>query len=248
MNTKKKRKKRRVNHYVVTVSDMPSQDTHLRRLPHGLRRLIALCILLIVVAVTIIVANNNYRATVLAAKEEAYQEEITRLTEENTKLNEQNALLQDKVLILSETVNEKNEVVNAIEERSVPTGFPLSVAADLNEKKEVLQIDGENVTRPMIEFTAPDGTYIVAAGDGTVSYVAEEISYGWEVRIDHANGYVTSYRTNTEPKVKVGDEVSRGGLLFEMKAEDDDEPAKLGYQIIYNEEYMNPSEILEING
>ncbi len=83
MNTKKKRKKRRVNHYVVTVSDMPSQDTHLRRLPHGLRRLIALCILLIVVAVTVIVANNNYRATVLAAKEEAYQEEITRLTEEN---------------------------------------------------------------------------------------------------------------------------------------------------------------------
>ena len=241
MNTKKKRKKRRVNHYVVTVSDMPSQDTHLRRLPHGLRRLIALCILLIVVAVTVIVANNNYRATVLAAKEEAYQEE-------NTKLNEQNALLQDKVLILSETVNEKNEVVNAIEERSVPTGFPLSVAADLNEKKEVLQIDGENVTRPMIEFTAPDGTYIVAAGDGTVNYVAEEISYGWEVRIDHANGYVTSYRTNTEPKVKVGDEVSRGGLLFEMKAEDDDEPAKLGYQIIYNDEYINPSDILEING
>ena len=236
MNTKKKRKKRRVNHYVVTVSDMPSQDTHLRRLPHGLRRLIALCILLIVVAVTVIVANNNYRASVLAAKEEAYQ------------LNEQNALLQDKVLILSETVNEKNEVVNAIEERSVPTGFPLSVAADLNEKKEVLQIDGENVTRPMIEFTAPDGTYIVAAGDGTVSYVAEEISYGWEVRIDHANGYVTSYRTNTEPKVKVGDEVSRGGLLFEMKSGDDDEPAKLGYQIIYNDEYINPSDILEING
>ena len=138
--------------------------------------------------------------------------------------------------------------MNAIEERSVPTGFPLSVAADLNEKKEVLQIDGENVTRPMIEFTAPDGTYIVAAGDGTVNYVAEEISYGWEVRIDHANGYVTSYRTNTEPKVKVGDEVSRGGLLFEMKAEDDDEPAKLGYQIIYNDEYINPSDILEING
>ena len=221
MNTKKKRKKRRVNHYVVTVSDMPSQDTHLRRLPHGLRRLIALCILLIVVAVTIIVANNNYRATVLAAKEEAYQEEISRLSEENNKLTEQNAILQDKVLILSETVN---------------------------EKKEVLQIDGENVTRPMIEFTAPDGTYIVAAGDGTVSYVAEEISYGWEVRIDHSNGYVTSYRTNTEPKVKVGDEVSRGGLLFEMKAGDDDDPAKLGYQIIYNDEYINPSEILEING
>ena len=33
-----------------------------------------------------------------------------------------------------------------------------------------------------------------------------------------------------------------------MKAEDDDDPAKLGYQIIYNDEYINPSEILEING
>lgn len=247
VSTQKKKKKRKENHYIITISDNPKSATHARRHTYGLRHLLRLVATFIIVVVFVTVAGANYRGTILASKESSYKQTIESLTAENARLKEQNSTLSEKVLILSETVNHKSEEVSILAEKSVPTGFPLSVAADYEEKNEELRLDGEMVYRPMLEFTAPDGTYVVAAGDGTVSAVLEEISYGWEVKVDHGNGYVTSYRTNVEPKVKSGDKISRGVLLFEMKSDDDESP-KMAYQIILNEEYINPTDVLEING
>ena len=247
MGTGKRRKKHKANHYVITISDHPSAKTHSRRLPHGMRRLIVTIVSVIVILVASFVGMQNYNSALLMNREATYIATIEKLEEEITKLNNENEALSDKILILSETVNEKAEVVQAIEERSIPTGFPLSVAADIVEKDEQVEIDGEISTRPLLEFTAPNGTFVLAAGDGVVSYVTQEVNYGWEVKIDHGNGYVTSYRTSVEPIVKVGDEMARGGLLYEMKSEDDD-PPKFAYQIAKDEEYIDPTEILEING
>lgn len=247
MSTRKKKHRRRANHYVITISDNPKSSTHSKRHPHGFRRFIGTVIGLIVIGVFTFVARVNYRSAVMVNRESTFQAKIEELQAENAKLTEDNALLNEKIKILSETVHQKSEEVHAIEERSLPTGFPLSIAADIIERDEEIQIDGEYTKRPTLEFKAADGTYVVAAGDGIVSMVAEEITYGWEVRIDHGNGYVTSYRTGSEPKVKVDDEVSRGGLLFEMKSQDD-EPAKLAYQMLHDDEYINPTELLEING
>jgi len=247
LSTKKKKRRRKSNYYVVTISDNPKLSTHSRRMTGGSRQFWSIVIACIVILIIAFVAFMNYRGQLIMSKELAYQQSIEQLRAENAELKTQNDLLNEKITILSETVTQKNEVVQAIEERSLPTGFPLSIAADVNEKEEKLELDGAVVSRPMIEFTAPEGTYVLAAGDGTVTYVSEEVTYGWEVMVDHENGYVTSYRTSAEPKVKVGDEVSRGSLLFEMKA-DDDEPAVLAYQMKLNDEFINPTDILEING
>lgn len=247
MNNNRKKKKRKSIHYTLYVTDDPKVAVTSRRLSETNVNFWKVLIAILLFAFAGFVAYNNYNSSVVSARENNLKVTIDNLKEDNEKLTAENQQLTEKVNILSETINQKVEVEQTIEEKSVPTGFPLSAAADYSEKDEPLRLDGENITRPMLEFTAGDGTWVYAAGDGTVSYVGEEATYGWEVRVDHGNGYVTVYRTNTEPKVKQGDEVARGVTLYEMKSEDDD-PAKLCYQIILNEEYINPTEVLDING
>jgi len=244
---KKKKRRRKVNHYVVRISDNPRQATQSRRSTHGSRRFWTTVMLGVIAAIVLFVSFLNYRSELLLGREEAYMKAIGDLQEENEKLKLENETLSEKITILSETVNQKTQEVQAIEERSLPTGFPLSVAADITEKIEDVSVDGVTVSRPTLDFTASNGTYVLAAGDGVVSHVKEDVSYGWEVQVNHGNGYITSYRTGTEPKVKVDDEVVRGSILFEMKSEDD-EPARLIYQMIYNDEYIDPMKMLEING
>ncbi len=247
MGTKKKKRRRKTNHYVVRISDNPRQSTQSRRSTHGSRRFWTTIILAIVFTIIVFVAFLNYRSELLVNREVSYMATIEELKEENSRLTLENEALSEKITILSETVYHKNEEVQAIAERSLPTGFPLSVAADIHEKVEDVQVDGDYTSRPTLAFTAGDGTYVLAAGDGIVSMVMEEINYGWEVQVDHGNGYVTSYRTNAEPKVKVDDEVVRGGILFEMKSENED-PAQMAYQMLKDGEYINPTDLLEING
>ena len=44
-----------------------------------------------------------------------------------------------------------------------------------------------------VDWAAPIGTPIVAAGNGTVIKAARESGYGNRVEIQHANGYITTY-------------------------------------------------------
>ena len=131
----------------------------------------------------------------------------------------------------------------------MPTGFPLSGTADMEEITETVQVEDEEVTRDLILFKAGDGVSVVASGAGSVLLADIDSVYGYQVQIDHGNGYISIYRSGTEPKVKNWDEVTRGTLLFEMESDDDDENAsRMGYQIMKDGEYIKPTEVLEING
>ena len=62
-----------------------------------------------------------------------------------------------------------------------------------------------------IDFTAPEGTPIVATGDGVVKLVQKkQIGYGWNIIIDHGYGYQTRYAHMSKFLVKRGDKVIRG--------------------------------------
>ena len=64
------------------------------------------------------------------------------------------------------------------------------------------------------------------------------------IRIDHGNGYNSLYRNDGEVMVKEGDEVVRGAILYVI-GEDNTE---LGYQITYDEKYIDPMELINIDG
>ncbi len=245
---RKKKKRKASYYYEVTVSNDPKAKVKSRRYTHAMKRIYQILIALLVLYVIGFVGYVNYDGSVTKQREAALKESVEKLQAENAALTASNEELSEKITILSETVNQKTEVVAQIEEKSLPTGFPLSGTAELNEKTEEVKVGDEMETRSMIEFTAADGTYVIASGDGVVSLVAEESTYGWEVRIDHGNGYVSVYRTNTEPKVKQGDEVPRGGLLFEIEKPDGEDTGKVAYQIIHDDQYILPTEMLKIEG
>ena len=119
----------------------------------------------------------------------------------------------------------------------------------MEETQETIEGDGGDEVRPMLLFDADEEVSVVAAGGGIVCHREKDNEYGYQVHIDHGNGYVTIYRSGTQPKVSLGDEVARGALLFEMEEDEDNDLAdNLAYQVTKDGIYIVPTEVLEING
>ena len=164
---------------------------------------------------------------------------INNLTDENEALSVENSTLSSKVAVLSETVSKKTEVEDAISQETVenamPKGFPLSGSATMKEAEE-----GD----PMLIFTASNDVNVITTGTGTVVSVDADEVYGTRIVIDHGNGYQSVYRNNGAALVKNGEELGKGYILFSVK----DDNQELGYQIIQNDEYIDPMRLIDING
>lgn len=164
---------------------------------------------------------------------------INDLTDENEALSVENDTLSSKVAVLSETVSKKAATEDAISqetiENALPKGFPLSGSATMKEAEE-----GE----PMLIFTASNGTNVITTGTGTVISVDADEVYGTRIVVDHGNGYKSIYRNNGAALVKNGEELGKGYILFSV-GEDNQE---LGYQIMQDDEYIDPMLLIDING
>lgn len=193
-------------------------------------------------------------------------EQIAQLKEANEQLTIEKEELEGKIVILSDTVNQKveaeQELVAQQEEAHLPKGFPLSGTAQVKTEDAQGQQAGEtdddaeddeeqdttamqaNEEKKEILFTAAAGINVIASGDGTVTEVGADINYGNVVTIDHGNGYVSTYRNNSDPMVKIGSEITRGSILFVIGEENTD----TGYSISKDNTYIDPMEMIEING
>ena len=96
----------------------------------------------------------------------------------------------------------------------------------------------------MLIFTASNGTNVITTGTGTVVSVDVDVDYGCRIVIDHGNGYQSIYRNNGKALVKNGETLGKGYILF-LVGEDNQE---LGYQIMQNDEYIDPMLLIDING
>ena len=151
----------------------------------------------------------------------------------------ENSTLSSKVAVLSETVSMKVETEDAISqeivENAIPKGFPMSGSATMKEAGE-----GD----PMLVFTADQGVNVVTTGTGTVLSVDVDAEYGTRIVVDHGNGYQSIYRNKGTALVKTGEELGKGYILFSVGEENQE----LGYQIMKDEEYIDPMVLIEING
>ncbi len=245
-NNKKKIKK---NYVLLVVSDSPLEKVRRYKFTRARVNFMKILIALLLIATVSYVGFSSYNNTIIMSRETSLKDKIAQLEDDYKQLELENEQLSEKVSILSKTVNEKVDAEKIQEEKNLPKGFPLSGTADMEETEETLEMDDGDEVRPMIQFNASEGISVVAAGAGMVSYVESDNKYGYQVHIDHGNGYVTVYRSGTEPKVKQGDEVARGALLYEMKEDEDNEYADVMiYQVMQGGTYIPPTDILEING
>jgi len=161
------------------------------------------------------------------------------LTDENEALTVENSTLSNKVAVLSEAVSKKAEAEDELSqetiENALPKGFPLSGSATMTEGEE-----GD----PMLIFSASPGINVLTTGTGTVEVVDADETYGTKIIIDHGNGYRSIYRNGGTSLVKQGESLGKGYILFSIGKENQE----LGYQIMLEEEYIDPLTMIEING
>jgi len=92
-----------------------------------------------------------------------------------------------------------------------------------------------------MDFTAPQGTPIYAAGDGVVLRAdGRATGYGRHVRIDHGFGYVTLYGHMTQFVVKRKQKVKRGDLIGYVGSTGRSEAPHLHYEVRKNGRPINP--------
>lgn len=157
---------------------------------------------------------------------------ITLLTAENE--NQQNLLREAKNTIETVTGIQQQETEKA-NAAGVPDMIPVNVGVKPTE------YDKEN---GVVQFTTGYDTKVLSSADGVVSFVGPDEKYGYVVKIDHGNGYETSYMINCAPTVREKDKVIKGSTLYIV----DEDGLDLTYQIKFNGEIMDPMSVIKIDG
>ena len=215
--------------------------------------LLLVCAVCYVVYSVITLSDSMERFKAQAEQNISLQEEIERLEAEAGKLETEKEEMAEQIKVLNDTVNEHAEVEEAMaaqeEEEHIPKGFPLSGTAQLKTEETAGDDDDAqgmraHEVRKEVIFAASEGINVIASGTGTVLSVDVDVDYGNVVSIDHGNGYISIYRNKGNAVVKAGNEVTRGAILY-VVGEDNTE---MGYSISKDDTYIDPMEMIEING
>ncbi|ATA94354.1 peptidase M23 [Capnocytophaga canimorsus] len=92
-----------------------------------------------------------------------------------------------------------------------------------------------------MDFTAPQGTPIYAAGDGVISRAdGNAAGYGEHIRIDHGYGYVSLYAHLSKYNVRVGQKVKRGDIIGFVGNTGRSQAPHLHYEVLKDGEHINP--------
>ncbi len=267
---KESRHRKKIQRQMIVASSDVNEKTKLIRIHKGFVRVAAVagCIF---VGVSIGYFANE--AGIIKGFNEgisARNERIEILEAEVASLNDTIASKDSEIAILSQTVNTKIDEVagltSQIDNMYVPTEFPLSGSASMNKTA-----DGDI---PVIVFKGSDGDFCRAAASGIVSeirtnpkdnnsdsiaeyYVAGEtvgskkedkevkdLGFYTVITIDHGNGYKSIYMNDGDPIVSEGDAVFAGNTLYNLGTNN----LSLGYEIMYNDEYIDPEEVMIISG
>jgi murein DD-endopeptidase MepM/ murein hydrolase activator NlpD len=93
-----------------------------------------------------------------------------------------------------------------------------------------------------VDWAAPTGTPIMAAGNGTVEMAGRHGGNGNYVRIRHGNGYKTAYShlSRIESSVKKGGKVRQGELIGHVGSTGMSTGPHLHYEVLINSRFTNP--------
>ncbi len=91
-----------------------------------------------------------------------------------------------------------------------------------------------------VDIAAWPGTDVVATADGKVVFSGRNGGYGNQVKIDHGNGYMTSYAHNKKNLVKRGARVSRGEPIALLGSTGRSTSSHVHYEVHLDGKKVNP--------
>ncbi len=93
-----------------------------------------------------------------------------------------------------------------------------------------------------VDWAAPVGTPIRAAGNGTIRMAAWDSGYGRRIEIEHTNGYVTTYNhlSAFAAGISEGARVRQGQVIGRMGSSGLSTGSHLHYEVMINEKHVDP--------
>lgn len=96
-----------------------------------------------------------------------------------------------------------------------------------------------------MDFAGKEGSDVVAAAGGMVTWAGPRHGYGELVEIDHGNGYVTRYGHNKAIHVKQGQVVKKGERLAAMGSSGRSTGPHVHYEVLRDGRPVNPAKFLQ---
>ena len=167
---------------------------------------------------------------VVTKSPEQIQQEITAEKQRLQELQKQEKKIQRQINHLSRTV----------EGRVIPT-TNYDITATFNQPGG----SWSSGRHTGLDFAAPGGTPVYAAGDGTVTKAGWEGAYGNSVTIKHENGTRTTYSHLNSIEVQPGDKVEAGQLIGTVGSTGNSTGPHLHFEVINkNGEFVDPAQWL----
>jgi len=103
-------------------------------------------------------------------------------------------------------------------------------------------VNGFNAMHKGVDFAAPQGTPIIAAGSGVVREAGWKGSFGRYIRIKHNATYDTAYAhmSRIAPHITAGSRVKQGEIIGYVGSTGRSTGAHLHYEILVNNRQVNP--------
>lgn len=179
-------------------------------------------------------------------KVEALETQMQALEQEKETLMAEIETLQQEIVEADAAVAaaaaeaDKEEAAESAPEKdtSVPRRYPYTgistVLSDYSEEQPYLSLN-----------THSDGN-VVATGDGMVVRVDSDDTYAHIIEVEHNNGYKTRYlcRQEAQTQMQVGAQVQAGDILLTVVTDD----TQLDYQVLFEEEAIDPLTVFEAKG
>jgi len=101
-----------------------------------------------------------------------------------------------------------------------------------------------------IDFAAPSGTPIFAAGNGTIIFMGRHGGYGNFVKIKHTSEYETQYghASAFSKKFRVGSKVKQGDVVAYVGSTGRSTGPHLHFEILYRGNAINPASVKSVSG
>ena len=152
--------------------------------------------------------------------------------------------LENRIDTLS--IIESELLMRTVTTKLLPTNQPLPDGfAGSRFGVRVDPFTGRSAVHEGIDFNAPAGTTILAAGAGAVVQAGPHPSYGLRVDVDHGNGLVTRYAHASRLMVKAGDIVRQGQKIAEVGSTGRSTGPHLHFEVRVDDEAQDPLKYLQ---
>ncbi len=136
-------------------------------------------------------------------------------------------------------------VLRQVMGRLLPTSQPLEDALPGSHfGRRIDPFNGRATLHEGVDFNAPSGTPIVAAGAGVVVSAGWHPGYGRKVDIDHGDGLVTRYAHASKLLVRAGDIVRQGQKIAAVGSSGRSTGPHLHFEVRVNDEPRDPLQYL----